>query len=67
MDLLEKRRGVEELAAAGHARETVLKVADLVQTAEFKRRQAAPVLKITEYAFGLGWRMPIACRQAYIL
>jgi NAD+ synthase/NAD+ synthase (glutamine-hydrolysing) len=64
VDLLEKRQGVAELVAAGHARETVLKVADLVQTAEFKRRQAAPVLKITEYAFGVGWRMPIACRRA---
>jgi NAD+ synthetase len=65
--MLEKRRSVAEIASAGHPPETVRKVAELVQAAEFKRRQAAPVLKITGYAFGLGWRMPIACRQAYIL
>jgi NAD+ synthase/NAD+ synthase (glutamine-hydrolysing) len=64
--MLERRRSSEEIAAAGHAPETVRRVAALVQAAEFKRRQAAPVLKITGYAFGVGWRMPVACRQAYI-
>jgi NAD+ synthetase len=63
--MLEERRSVEEIIAAGHVRETVLKVANLVRMAEFKRRQAAPVLKITSHAFGVGWRMPIACKQAY--
>jgi NAD+ synthase/NAD+ synthase (glutamine-hydrolysing) len=37
-------------------------VAALVAGAEFKRRQAAPGLKITDRAFGTGWRMPLACR-----
>jgi hypothetical protein len=32
----------------------------LLQRAEFKRRQAAPVLKVSSQAFGSGWRMPIA-------
>ncbi|MDR1856313.1 MAG: NAD+ synthase [Desulfovibrio sp.] len=63
--ILEERLGEEELVAKGHNRETVRKVAKLVAMAEFKRRQAAPVLKITRNAFGMGWRMPIACRQAY--
>ena len=27
---------------------------------EFKRKQAAPGLKVTDRAFGTGWRMPIA-------
>ena len=30
--------------------------------AEFKRKQAAPGLKVTDRAFGTGWRMPIAAR-----
>jgi hypothetical protein len=30
--------------------------------AEFKRRQAPPVLKVTDRAFGTEWRMPIANR-----
>jgi len=29
---------------------------------EYKRRQAAPGLKVTSRAFGTGWRMPIAAR-----
>jgi hypothetical protein len=32
----------------------------LVRISEFKRKQAAPVLKVTPRAFGTGWRMPIA-------
>jgi hypothetical protein len=55
---------VEETAAAGHNRETAAAVAALVRAAEFKRRRAAPVLKITGRAFGVGRRMPIACRRA---
>jgi hypothetical protein len=35
--------------------------------AEFKRRQAAPGLKMTGRAFGTGWRMPVACRRALAL
>jgi NAD+ synthase (glutamine-hydrolysing) len=34
-------------------------VLQLVRIAEFKRKQAAPVLKVTSRAFGTGWRMPI--------
>jgi hypothetical protein len=41
-------------------------VAALVAGAEFKRRQAAPGLKITDRAFGTGWRMPLASRPAHL-
>jgi NAD+ synthase (glutamine-hydrolysing) len=34
----------------------------MVQLAEFKRKQAAPGLKVTDRAFGTGWRMPMAAR-----
>jgi hypothetical protein len=40
----------------------VTRVLRLVRTAEFKRKQAAPGLKVTDRAFGTGWRMPIAAR-----
>ena len=33
----------------------------LLKRAEFKRRQAAPLLKMSPQAFGSGWRLPIAC------
>ena len=39
---------------------TVRQVVHLVRISEFKRKQAAPVLKVTPRAFGTGWRMPIA-------
>ena len=51
-----------EIVAAGHDTATVAKVMKLVARAEFKRRQAPPGIKITDRAFGTGWRMPIASR-----
>jgi NAD+ synthase/NAD+ synthase (glutamine-hydrolysing) len=51
-----------EIAASGHDPAIVDKVVRLVTRAEFKRKQAPPGLKITDRAFGTGWRMPIANR-----
>ena len=50
------------IVQAGHDKETVNRVMKLVTRAEFKRRQAPPGIKITDRAFGTGWRMPIASR-----
>ena len=58
---IEDYRSAEEIAAAGFEPETVAKVLKLVKGAEFKRWQAAPGIKISERAFGTGWRMPLAC------
>jgi NAD+ synthase/NAD+ synthase (glutamine-hydrolysing) len=57
---IEQYQSAEEIVAAGFAEETVRRVLRLVRIAEFKRRQAAPGLRVTERAFGSGWRMPIA-------
>lgn len=51
-----------QILAAGHDPIIVSKVLRLVKIAEFKRRQSAPGLKVTDRAFGTGWRMPIACK-----
>ncbi|AFZ37528.1 NH(3)-dependent NAD(+) synthetase [Stanieria cyanosphaera PCC 7437] len=51
-----------EIIQSGHHSEVVHQVIKLVARAEFKRRQAPPGLKITDRAFGTGWRMPIASR-----
>lgn len=40
--------------------ETVLRIVRLIDLNEYKRKQAAPGLKITGRAFGFGRRMPIA-------
>ena len=65
-DILERivcqHQSIAEIIEAGHDTETVSKVIKLVTRAEFKRRQAPPGIKITDRAFGTGWRMPIAKR-----
>jgi NAD+ synthase (glutamine-hydrolysing) len=50
----------EQLIAAGADPSLTARVHGLLRRAEFKRRQAAPVLKVSGRAFGSGWRMPIA-------
>ncbi len=59
---IEERRGAEEIVALGYEREVVRKVLRMIDVNEYKRRQAAPGLKITSKAFGTGRRMPIAQR-----
>lgn len=51
-----------QIVASGHDKATVTRILALVARSEFKRRQAPPGLKITDRAFGTGWRMPIASR-----
>lgn len=63
--LIDQRRSATALIKAGYDKDTVKRVVHLVKIAEFKRRQAAPGLKITARAFGSGWRMPIAYRRSY--
>ncbi|MEL7051894.1 MAG: NAD+ synthase [Cyanobacteria bacterium J06588_5] len=60
--LVQKQQSANDIIAAGHPVAIVEKVIRLVTRAEFKRRQAPPVLKVTDRAFGMGWRMPIASR-----
>ncbi len=50
----------EELIAAGTDPALAERVHQLLRRAEFKRRQAAPTLKVSGRSFGAGWRMPIA-------
>lgn len=58
--MIERNESFQEIIAAGHNKAVVEKVTQLVMRAEFKRRQAPPGLKISDRAFGTGWRMPIA-------
>ncbi len=57
---VEERLREEELVARGLPEEEVHRVVRMVSRAEYKRRQAAPGLKISPKAFGSGRRMPIA-------
>ncbi len=56
---IEHCQSAEEIVAQGFDEQTVRRVLRMVRIAEFKRKQAAPVLKVTSRAFGTGWRMPI--------
>lgn len=54
--------GVAEIVGEGYDPETVLNVARMVDHNEYKRRQAAPGVKITTKAFGKDRRLPITNR-----
>ncbi|HVG82824.1 MAG TPA: NAD+ synthase [Methylomirabilota bacterium] len=57
--IIEHDLSVEDIVARGHDRATVLRVWRMVDTAEYKRRQAPPGVKITRRAFGRDRRYPI--------
>jgi len=57
---VEEHLGARRLIERGFAEDLVRRVLKLVVQSEYKRRQAAPVLRVTARAFGEGWRFPIA-------
>ncbi len=60
---VERYRSAEEISADGGADlEQVRAVLKLVERSEYKRQQAAPVLKVTRKSFGNGRRFPIAVK-----
>jgi len=60
---VEEEYSAEEIIAKGLASDTVRWVISAIDRNEYKRRQAAPGLKVTSKAFGVGRRMPIAARH----
>jgi NAD+ synthase (glutamine-hydrolysing) len=60
---VEEDLGIDEIVAAGIAsRDAVARVASMIDRSEYKRRQAAPGVKITPKAFGRDRRLPITNR-----
>ncbi|MCL5103666.1 MAG: NAD+ synthase [Armatimonadetes bacterium] len=59
---VEEDRGPKEITAMGFDEETVRRVIRMVDRNEYKRRQAAPGVKITPKAFGRDRRLPITNR-----
>ena len=54
----------EEIAATQHVDATLVRsVIKLVERSEYKRQQAAPVLKVSKKSFGMGRRFPIALKS----
>ncbi|MFI3272399.1 MAG: NAD(+) synthase [Pseudomonadota bacterium] len=60
--LVELRHAPSAIIAEGFDADVVKRVEALLVRSEFKRRQAATGIRVTERAFGTGWRMPVACK-----
>ncbi len=59
MRYIEDESSPEEIAADGYDRDLVYRIARMVDRNEYKRRQAAPGVRITKKAFGRDRRLPI--------
>jgi NAD+ synthase (glutamine-hydrolysing) len=59
---VERDLGIDDMVSSGMNRKLVQHVVRMVDRAEYKRRQAAPGVKITPKAFGRDRRMPITNR-----
>jgi NAD+ synthase (glutamine-hydrolysing) len=59
---VEEHLSPEDIVQRGFEPDTVRWIQRRVDMNEYKRRQAAPGLRVTSLAFGIGWRMPIAQR-----
>jgi len=59
---VEENLPIHEIVARGYDQELVRRIAGMVDRNEYKREQAAPGLKVTGRAFGMGRRLPIAQR-----
>jgi NAD+ synthetase len=59
---VEEQLSPEEIADQGFDPKIVGWIQRKVDMNEYKRRQAAPGLRVTSLAFGIGWRMPVAQR-----
>ena len=61
-EYIEKRQGPRELITMGFDEKLVKRILRMVNMNEFKRYQTAPVLRVSEKAFGMGRRVPIVAR-----
>ncbi len=58
--IIEEKKDLKQLEQDGHEKELVLKIISLIKKAEFKRKQAPPILKLSSQSLGSDWRVPIA-------
>ena len=63
-DYIELNLSPEEIVAKGFDESTVLRTVKMVNTNEYKRFQAPPILRISSKAFGFGRRMPLVARYS---
>ena len=63
-DYIELNLSPDEIIAKGFDESTVLRTVKMVNTNEYKRFQAPPILRISSKAFGSGRRMPLVARYS---
>ena len=63
-DYIELNLSPDEIIAKGFDESTVLRTVKMVNTNEYKRFQAPPILRISSKAFGFGRRMPLVAKYS---
>ena len=58
--IIEDKKDIQHLIDDGHNKEIILQIISLIKKAEFKRKQAPPILKLSSQSLGSDWRVPIA-------
>ncbi len=58
--IIEEKKDLKPLLKDGHKKELILEIISLIKKAEFKRKQAPPILKLSSQSLGSDWRVPIA-------
>ncbi len=58
--IIEEKKDLQQLEEDGYKKELILKIISLIKKAEFKRKQAPPILKLSSQSLGSDWRVPIA-------
>ena len=58
--IIEEKKDFKLLIKEGHKKELILQIISLIKKAEFKRKQAPPILKLSSQSLGTDWRVPIA-------
>lgn len=61
-EYIERRKGPKEIIALGYDAGLVARILKLVNTAEYKRNQFCPILRVSRKAFGVGRRVPIVAK-----
>ena len=59
---VEQNLAISEIIARGYAEADVRRVVHLIRSSEYKRRQSAVGIRITERSYGKDWRYPITVR-----
>ena len=59
-NIIEEKEDINQLIAKGYDKNLIIKIMRLLKKAEFKRKQAPPILRLSNQSLGNDWRIPIA-------